>query len=88
VVVLAETIDEHSLGLFVHFGVACETKDEVDQLSDVTRQDGFFRSGPFGAVGEPTGYFVNLNDSDGHTLELSFGQDIGLTVAKPRESLR
>jgi len=60
VVVLAETIDEHSLGPFVHLGVACETKDEVDQLADVTRQDGCFQSGPFGAVGEPTGYFVNL----------------------------
>ena len=28
------------------------------------------------------------NDSDGHTLELSFGQEIGLAVAESRESRR
>ena len=68
--------------------MACETKGEVTRLADVARQNGCFRSSLCGAVGEPAGYLVNLNDSDGHTLELSFGQDIGLAVAESRESLR
>jgi len=88
VLVLAETTVEHPLGPFAHLGVAYETKHEVDRLAEVARQDGCFRSGPFGAVGEPAGYFVNLDDPDGHTLELSFGQDIGLAVTETRESLQ
>jgi catechol 2,3-dioxygenase-like lactoylglutathione lyase family enzyme len=35
--------------------------------------------------GYPIGYWAFLRDPDGHTLELSFGQEIGLAVegAKP-----
>lgn len=88
VLVLAETTVKHPLGPFAHLGVACETKAEVDRLATVAKQDACFRSGPFGAVGEPAGYFVNLDDPDGHTLELSFGQDIGLAVEESRQDVR
>ncbi len=80
VIVLAETTVEYPLGPFAHLGVACGSQDEVDRLADLARQEGCFRNGPSGAVGEPAGYFVNLDDPDGHTLELSFGQKVGTTV--------
>ena len=38
------------------------------------------RLGPIDS-GEPVGYWAFLSDPDGHTLELAFGQEVGLTVA-------
>lgn len=81
VLVLAETTVEHPLGPFAHLGVACVTQEDVDRLSNAAKQDGCFRDGPEGKVGEPAGYFVNLVDPDGHTLELSYGQDVSLAVS-------
>jgi lactoylglutathione lyase len=31
--------------------------------------------------GPPVGYWAFIADPDGNTLELSFGQEVGLTVA-------
>ncbi len=33
-------------------------------------------------LGPPIGYRGFIRDPDGHTLEVSFGQEIGLTVAE------
>jgi len=85
VVVLAEDTVEHPLGPFAHLGVACASRAEVDRLADLAKADGCFRDGPHGAFGEPAGYFVNLADPDGHTLELSFGQDVGLAVDRAEQ---
>lgn len=79
-IVLAETTVEHPLGPFAHLGVACPSQAEVDRLADLARHEGCFRDGPYGAVGEPAGYFVNLDDPDGHTLELSYGQEVGTAI--------
>jgi hypothetical protein len=32
--------------------------------------------------GYPVGYWALLSDPDGHTLELSYGQEVGLTVER------
>jgi hypothetical protein len=37
--------------------------------------------------GPPVGYWAFLRDPDGHTLEISFGQEVGVTVEKNRESI-
>lgn len=84
VLVLVEMPVKHTLGPFAHLGVACETKQTVDRFAETAKQEGCFRDGPFGAVGEPAGYFVILDDPDGHTLELSFGQDVSIAVAEAR----
>jgi len=84
VLVLVEMTVEHPLGPFAHLGVACESKNVVDRLAETAKQIGCFRNGPHGAVGEPAGYFVNLDDPDGHTLELSFGQDVSTAVSEAR----
>lgn len=72
---------EPGLGPFAHLGVACESRDEVDRLADVAAGLGCLRSGPTDS-GYPVGYWAFLSDPDGHTVELSFGQDVGLKVAE------
>jgi catechol 2,3-dioxygenase-like lactoylglutathione lyase family enzyme len=62
-----------------HLGVACATRDEVDRLCADARAEGRLRLGPLDA-GAPVGYFALLADPDGHTLELSHGQEVGLAV--------
>jgi len=88
VLVLAETTVENPLGPFAHLGVACETQEQVDRIGVAAKQDGCFRDGPHGAVGEPAGYYIMLFDPDGHTLELSYGQDVGLAVDNAQNNER
>jgi catechol 2,3-dioxygenase-like lactoylglutathione lyase family enzyme len=62
-----------------HLGVACASRDEVDRLCALAKQEGVLHSGPDDS-GPPVGYWALLRDPDGHTLELSYGQEVGLTV--------
>lgn len=76
VLVLAEIGPvEHPLGPFAHLGVACATKQQVDDLCAAARADGRLRDDPHD-TGGPAGYLAMLEDPDGHTLELSYGQDV------------
>jgi catechol 2,3-dioxygenase-like lactoylglutathione lyase family enzyme len=45
------------------------------------RADGVLRKEPTDS-GPPVGYWAFLADPDGNTLEVSYGQEIGLTVAE------
>ncbi len=79
-IVLVETSSvEHPLGPFAHLGVACASRDEVDRLCAHAKVEGCFRSGPSDS-GPPVGYWAFLDDPDGHTLELSYGQEVGVAV--------
>jgi catechol 2,3-dioxygenase-like lactoylglutathione lyase family enzyme len=71
---------ERPLEPLAHLGVACPTREEVDRLCGEARREGALRQGPVDS-GYPVGYWAFLADPDGHTLELSFGQEVGLTVA-------
>ena len=62
-----------------HLGVACESREEVDRLCEWARGEGRLINGPRDA-GPPIGYLASIRDPDGHTLEVSFGQEVGLTV--------
>jgi lactoylglutathione lyase len=84
--VLMETTVEYPLGPFAHLGVACESRQEVDRLAALAKAEGCFRDGPLGGDGEPAGYLVTLADPDGHTLELSFGQDVGEAIRQARQT--
>lgn len=66
---------------FAHLGVGCESREVVDALCDLARQEGCLLQAPQDS-GYPIGYWAFLRDPDGHTLELSYGQEIGLTVAQ------
>ena len=82
VVVLAEAAEIGAvLRPFAHLGVGCPSRAEVDRLCEQAREEGILIGGPTDS-GYPVGYWAFLRDPDGHTLELSYGQEIGLTVEK------
>jgi predicted lactoylglutathione lyase len=64
-----------------HLGVGCSSREEVDSLSKQAKEEGVLIKEPTDS-GYPVGYCALLKDPDGHTLELSYGQEIGLTIDK------
>ena len=79
-IVLIEADSVHPvLSPFAHLGVACQSRQEMNVLCDRAKQEGILIEEPQNA-GYPVGYWAFLRDPDGHTLELSYGQEIGLTV--------
>jgi len=72
---------EHPLLPFAHLGVAYASKEEVDVICEDARAEGVLIGGPEDD-GPPVGYWAFLRDPDGHTLEISFGQEVGTAVSK------
>jgi catechol 2,3-dioxygenase-like lactoylglutathione lyase family enzyme len=70
----------HPLGGSNHLGIGLPDRNEVDRRVARARALGCLVSGPHDS-GPPVGYWAILRDPDGHQLELSHGQDVGLTVA-------
>ena len=81
VIVLLQTDVTHVLGGWAHLGVAVKSRDEVDRLVADAIAEGLTVSGPYDE-GPPVGYWAIIADPDGHHLELSFGQEVGVTVAE------
>ena len=80
VVVLAEAERvEQPLVPFSHLGVGCKSRAEVDRLCELARREDCLIGGP-NDFGPPVGYWAFIRDPDGHTLEISHGQEVGLTV--------
>ncbi|MEM8642088.1 MAG: VOC family protein [Cyanobacteria bacterium P01_G01_bin.54] len=80
VIVLIETNTVDAvLSPLAHLGVGCESREAMDTLCDRARQAGVLLQEPQDS-GYPIGYWAFLRDPDGHTLELSYGQEIGLTI--------
>lgn len=69
------------LSPFAHLGVGCPSREHMDALCDRARQEGILLGEPKDSA-YPVGYWAFLRDPDGHTLELSYGQEIGMTVDK------
>lgn len=81
-IVLIESDSVHPvLSPFAHLGVACQSRQDMNALCDQAKQEGILIKQPQNS-GYPVGYWAFLRDPDGHTLELSYGQEIGLTVEK------
>ena len=57
------------------------TRQEIDEKTARARREGVLRSEPE-QLGEPVGYYVFFADPDGNTLELSYGQRVGLEVLR------
>lgn len=70
---------ENKLLPIAHLGVGCESREEVDHLCQEAQVDGVLLQGPMDNE-PPVGYWAFISDPDGHTLEISFGQEINLTV--------
>jgi catechol 2,3-dioxygenase-like lactoylglutathione lyase family enzyme len=80
VIVLLEVDQvEPILSPFAHLGVACESRQAMDQLCNQARQAGVLVEEPTDS-GPPVGYWAFLRDPDGHTLELSYGQEVQSAV--------
>lgn len=82
VIVLIQTNSVHPvLSPLAHLGVGCKSREFMDTLCAQARQEGVLIEEPKDS-GYPIGYWAFLRDPDGHTLELSYGQEIGLTWEK------
>lgn len=82
VIVLIETeIVQPVLLPIAHLGVGCKSREHMDSLCDQARAAGILLEEPKDS-GYPIGYWAFLRDPDGHTLELSYGQEVGLAVEK------
>jgi len=87
VIVMMESSDvPFPLMPFAHLGVAFASREEIDERCAAARKEGCLIAGPMD-YGPPVGYWAFLRDPDGHTLEISFGQEVGITVAENRESV-
>ena len=79
-IVLIQTNSVHSvLSPLAHLGVGCKSREDMDALCEKAKQEGVLIQEQKDS-GYPIGYWAFLRDPDGHTLELSYGQEIGLTV--------
>lgn len=82
VIVLIQTQSvQPILSPLAHLGIGCKSREYMDSLCEQARQEGVLLESPKDS-GYPIGYWAFLRDPDGHTLELSYGQEIGLTVEK------
>jgi catechol 2,3-dioxygenase-like lactoylglutathione lyase family enzyme len=84
IVLIAAPRVEHPLRPWAHLGLACGSREEVDRLCAEAREEGRLLTEPVDS-GYPVGYWALLSDPDGHTLELSYGQEVGLTVERARD---
>jgi predicted lactoylglutathione lyase len=62
-----------------HIGVGVSSHDEVDRLCELAAQSGCLAR-PAEQMEPPVGYWALFSDPDGHTLEVSYGQDVGEIV--------
>jgi catechol 2,3-dioxygenase-like lactoylglutathione lyase family enzyme len=84
IVLIEQPRVSHALGGFAHLGIGCESRAEVDRRCARARAEDRDVFGPTDS-GEPVGYWAIVTDPDGHNLELSYGQEVGLTVAQARD---
>ena len=82
-IVLIQTTGEvRPLLPMAHLGVAVASREEVDRLCHVAESAGCLLKPPEDS-GPPVGYWALLRDPDGHTLEISYGQELKLAVEHP-----
>ena len=83
VIVLIQTDSVNALlsPPYAHLGVGCRSIEELDARCEQAQRESILVSPPQDS-GYPIGYWAYLRDPDGHTLELSYGQEIGLAVTR------
>ena len=79
IVLIAMPKVDNPLLPIAHLGVACESSEEVDRLCNEARLERVLQAGPQDD-GYPVGYWAFISDPDGHTLEISYGQEISFTI--------
>jgi catechol 2,3-dioxygenase-like lactoylglutathione lyase family enzyme len=82
VIVLIETHEvKYPLRPMAHLGVGLASRQEVDRLVAQAQGEGRPVTGPTDSP-HPVGYWALISDPDDHTLEISHGQEVALTVAQ------
>jgi catechol 2,3-dioxygenase-like lactoylglutathione lyase family enzyme len=79
IVLIEQDAASGALTGFSHLGVGCDNREEVDRRTEMARSEGRVVRGPFDS-GPPVGYWSFITDPDGNNLELSYGQEVGITV--------
>jgi catechol 2,3-dioxygenase-like lactoylglutathione lyase family enzyme len=62
-----------------HLGIACSSREEVESLCRQAEREGRLLT-PANDAGPVVGFYGMLSDPDGYNLELSYGQEVGMTV--------
>lgn len=62
----------------VHLGIACASRAEVEARCREAEREGCLVT-PANDAGPVVGYYGMLTDPDGYYLELSYGQEVGMT---------
>jgi catechol 2,3-dioxygenase-like lactoylglutathione lyase family enzyme len=62
-----------------HLGVGVSSRQGVDQLCQLARQEQCLIREPEDS-GPPVGYWALIRDPDGHTLEVAYGQELGNAI--------
>ena len=85
VLVLIEVsqLDSRLGGVYCHVGLGLAQRSDVDDLCARARADSREVFGPLDS-GPPVGYWAYIVDPDGHNLEISYGQEVGLTVDRAK----
>ena len=60
---------------FDHFGFQCDSREEVDRIAELARQQDTLVESPVD-VGGVVGYFTMIRDPDGHLVEFTYGQPL------------
>jgi lactoylglutathione lyase len=58
-----------------HFGFQCESREEVDRIAELARQQNILAESPVD-IGGVVGYFTMVRDPDGHIIEFTAGQPL------------
>ena len=58
-----------------HFGFQCDSREEVDRIAELARQQNILVEPPVD-VGGVVGYFTMVRDPDGHIVEFTAGQPL------------
>lgn len=58
-----------------HFGFQCDTREEVDRIAAVAREQNILVEEPTD-IGGVVGYFIMVRDPDGHLVEFTYGQPL------------
>ena len=59
-----------------HLGFSLQSKEEVDKISEIAKEDGILNYGPV-YIDADVGYICEVLDPDKNSVEFSFGQKLG-----------
>jgi len=79
VLIEVDRVEQPLGGVYGHVGMGVGERSDVDRLCASARDDGRDVFGPLDS-GPPVGYWAYIVDPDGNNLEISYGQEVGLTV--------